>query len=129
MKWQVLLLKLVSTIFYQSFISHQMIALQKLWKMFSISSKTPFFFSKYLDFCFFIFPSFPPVSHCFRGWSKINLKVYDIINYLNKTLITHFVWYFEKKKKDMTMEILSIDRVLIKKHFYQKVMQKMCTKS
>ena len=37
-------LKLVSAIFYQIFIFHQMIALQKLWKMFSISSKKLFSF-------------------------------------------------------------------------------------
>ena len=35
-------LKLVSTIFYQIVIFHQMIALQKLWKMFFISSKKLF---------------------------------------------------------------------------------------
>ena len=46
------------------------------------------------DFQIFVFPSSPlflPVSHCFRAWSKINLKVYDVINCLNKNLITHFV--------------------------------------
>ena len=49
----------------------------------------------------FVFPSSPlflPVSHCFRGWLKLNPKVYDVINYLNKNLITHFVWYLEKEK-------------------------------
>ena len=40
-------LKLVSTIFYQIFISHQMIDLQKLWKMLFISSKTLSSFSRY----------------------------------------------------------------------------------
>ena len=43
-------LKLVSAIFYQIFISHQMIALQKLWKLFFISSKKLFLFSRYLSF-------------------------------------------------------------------------------
>ena len=41
------------------------------------------------DIQIFVFPSSPlflPVSHCFRAWSKINLKVYDIINCLNKNL-------------------------------------------
>ena len=42
---------------------------------------------------FFLF-SF--VNHCFRGWSKINVKVYDVIHCLNKNLITHFVWYLEQ---------------------------------
>ena len=46
------------------------------------------------DIQFFVFLSFPlflPVGHCFRGWSKINLKVHDVINCLNKNSITHFV--------------------------------------
>ena len=79
-------------------------------------------------FVFLSSPLFLSVSHCFRGWSKINLKVYDIINYLNKNLITHFVWYLGKEKR-YDIETLSIDRVLNKEHFYGKVMQKMCTKS
>ena len=121
-------LKLVSAVFYQIFIYHQMIALQELWKMFFISSRKLFSFSKYPNFCISVFRSFSPVSHCFRGWSKINLKVYDVINCLNKMLITHFVWYLEKEKR-YDIETLSIDRVLNKEHFYGKVMQKMCIKS
>ena len=123
-----LLLKLVSTIFYQIFIFHQMIALQKLWKMFFISSKKLFLFLRYLIFCIFIFPLFSPVSHCFRGWSKKNLKIYDVINCLNKNLITHFVWYLEKEIR-CDIETLSIDRVFNKEDFYRKIMLKMCTKS
>ena len=40
---------------------HQMIALQKLWKILFISSKKLFFFSRYLNFCIFFqsFPHFP----------------------------------------------------------------------
>ena len=78
-----------------------------------------------------LFPSFPlffPVSHCFRAWSKINLKVYDAINCLNKNSITHFVWYLEKEKRYDT-ETLSIDGVSNKEHFYGKIMQKICSKS
>ena len=90
-------LKLVSAIFYQIFIVHQMIALQKLWKKIFISSKKLFSFLRYSNFCIFIFPYFFPVSHCFRGWFKKNLKVCDVITCLNKDLITHFVWYFEKQ--------------------------------
>ena len=74
------------------------------------------------DIQIFVFPSSPlffPVSHCFRGWSKINLKVYDIINCLNKNLITHFVWCLEKEKR-YDIETLSVDRVLNKEHFYGK---------
>ena len=79
---------------------------------------------------FFVYPSslfFLSVSHCFRGWSKINLKVCDIINCLNKNSIAHFVWYLEKEKR-YDIETLSIDRVLNEKHFYSKIIQKMCTR-
>ena len=88
-----------------------MIALQKLWKMFFISSKKLF---QSRDVSIFAFPSSPlflPVSHWFRAWSKINLKAYDIINCLNKNLVTHLVWYLEKEKS-YDIETLSIDRVL-----------------
>ena len=40
-------LKLVSTIYYKIFIFYQMIALQKPWKMYFISSKNLFSFSRY----------------------------------------------------------------------------------
>ena len=109
------------------FIFDQMIVLQKLWTIFFISSKKLFSFSRYLNFCIPSSPLFLPVSHCFRGWSKINLKVYDVINCLNKNLKTHFVWYL-KKEKTYGIETLSIDRVLNKEHFYWKIMQKMSTR-
>ena len=124
---QVVSLKLVSAIFYQIFISDQMIVLQKL-KMFFIPSKKLFSFSRYSNFCISVFLFFPSVSHCFRGWLKINFEVDDVINFLTKNLITHFVWYLEKGKK-YDIETFSIDRVLNQEHFYWKVMQKMCTKS
>ena len=54
-----LTLKLVS-IFYQIFIFNQMIALQKLWKMFFVSSKKLFSFLRYSNFCISVFPSFSP---------------------------------------------------------------------
>ena len=46
------------------------------------------------DIQVFVFPSSPlfvPVSHWLGGWWKINLKVCDVSNCLNKNLITHFV--------------------------------------
>ena len=52
------MLKLVSAIFYEIFIFHQMVALQKLWKKFFISSKKLFSFLRYLNFCIFVFPAF-----------------------------------------------------------------------
>ena len=54
-------LKLVSAIFYQIFVFHQMIALYKLWKMLFISSKKLFSFSRCSNFSIFVFPSF---FHC-----------------------------------------------------------------
>ena len=87
--------------------------------MLFISSKKLFWFSRYSNFCIsshLSSPLFLPVSHCFRGWSKINLKVCEAINCLNQNLITHFVWY--------GIETLSIDRVLNKEHVYWKIMQK-----
>ena len=72
-------------------------------------------------FVFLSSPLFLPVSHCFRGCSKINLKVYDVINCLNKNLVTHFVWYPEKEKR-YDKETLSIDRVSNKEQFYGKIM-------
>ena len=121
-------LKLVSAIFYQVFIFHHMIALQKLWKMFFISSKKLFSFLRYLNFCIFVFSCFFLLRHCFRSWFKKNLRIYDVSNCLNKNLITQFVWYLGKEIRCDT-ETLCIDRELNKEHFYGKTMQKMCTKS
>ena len=59
-------LKFVSAIFCQIFIFHQTIALQKLWRMFFISSKKLFSFSRYLIFCVSIFPSFSPCLPLFN---------------------------------------------------------------
>ena len=73
-------------------------------------------------------PLFFPVSHCFRGWFKKHFKVYDVINCLNKNLITHYAWYLEKKIW-CDIETLSIDRVLTPDYFNGKIMQKICTKS
>ena len=97
-------------------------------KCFSFHLKSSF---RSWDIQFFVFLSFPlflPVGHCFRGWSKINLKVYDVINCLNKNSITRFVWYLEKEKR-YGIKTLSIDGVSDKKHFYRKIMQKMYSNS
>ena len=88
-------LKLVSTIFYfcttwWSFKNHE--------KCFLFHLKSSF---RSRDIQIFVFPSTPlflPVGLCIRGWSKINLKFYDVIVCLNKNLITHFVWHLEKEK-------------------------------
>ena len=74
-------------------------------------------------FVFLPCPLFFPVSQCFRGWLKINIKVYNVINCQNKNL-THFVWYLRKGGTSK----LSIDRILNNKHFYWKIIQKICIK-
>ena len=54
--------------------------------------------------------AFPPsalfltVSHGLGGSSKINLKFYDVVNCLNKNLMTHFASYLGKEK-GMTLYI------------------------
>ena len=63
-----------------------------------------------IQFYIFVFPSFLPffsTGHCFKGWSEINLKVYDVIHFLNKNLITHNVWYLEKEKV-MTLKLCEL---------------------
>ena len=52
-----------------------------------ISYKKLFSFSRYSNFCISIFPLFLTDSHCLRAWSKTNLKVYDVVNFLNINLI------------------------------------------
>ena len=111
--------------FFINFLFYQMIALHKSYeKCFLFHLKSSF---RSRDIQIFVFPSSPlflPVSHCFRAWSKINLKVYDVINCLNKNLIIHLVWYLEKEKR-CDIETLSIDRVLNKEHFYGKYAEHM----
>ena len=124
----VFLIKLVSAIFYQMLIVHQMIALQKLWKKNLFHLKSSF---RSWDIQIFVFSSSPlffPVSHCFRGWFKKNVKVCDVIICLNKDLITHFVWYFEKEIR-CYIEILAIDRLLNTEHFYEKLCRECAPKA
>ena len=96
-------------------------------KCFFISCKKLFSFSRYSNFCIFVFPPFFPVIQCFRGWLKKHIRVYDVMNCLNKKLITHFLYL--EREISCDIETLSIDRVLNTKHFYGKIMQKMCIKS
>ena len=110
-------LRLVSAIFIKSLFFHQMIALQKLWKMLFISSKKLFLFSRYSFFCISVLPSFSTYRSLLWKVIKINLKVHDVISCLNKNSISHFVWYPEKEKR-YGIEILSIDRVSNKEHYY-----------
>ena len=60
----VALLKLVAAIFIKFLFFLQIIALHKLWKMFFVSSKKLFSFSRYSNFCsvFHSFPHFPDLK-------------------------------------------------------------------
>ena len=73
------------------------------------------------DIHVFVYPSSPLFSLLAialeNDWLKLNIKVYDVTNRLNKKLV-----YLEKEK-GYDIKTLSIDRVLNKKHL------KMCTKS
>ena len=71
-------LKFVSAIFIKFLFFHQMIALQNLWKMFFISSKKLFSFSRYSTFC--IVPFLSTFSR-FQRTSGSGI-VYDVMNWL-----------------------------------------------
>ena len=68
-------------------------------------------------FLYFPLTLFPVVIHCFRRLLKINLKVYEVINCLNKNTKTHC---FISSEGSYDIEIWSVDRVLNKGHFYGK---------
>ena len=92
-------IKLLSVIFWEIFIFHQMIVLQKLRKMFLISSKNFFLFLRYSNFCISVFHSFSlcqPLLYRlledkFSSWWRLQLS--------KKELNTHIVWYLEKENK------------------------------
>ena len=84
--------------------------------MLFISSKKLFSFLRYSIFWISIFPLLFLVDNCFRGWSQINIKVYDVINCLNRNLITHFVWYLEKEK-GMTLKLRQLIEYYIRNIF------------
>ena len=86
------------------------------------------FVLKMFEFLYFFLPSFFPVGHCFRGWSKVNPRICDVIYFLNKNLIAHFVWYL-RKEPNYAIETLAIYKVLNKEHFHKKIMQKIRSKS
>ena len=93
--------------------------LSKTGKCFLFDLKSSFCSRNIQIFVFSSSPLFFPVCHCFRGWSKKNLEAYDIINCLNKNLITHLVWYVVKEIS-YDIETLAIDRGLSKEHFLWK---------
>ena len=113
-------LELVSTIFKKFLFVTKCLPFKNYKRCFLFHLKRSSF--HFWDIQIFVFPLSPlflPVSHCLRAWFKINLKVYDVINCLNKNLVTHFNWYLEKNKR-YDIDTLVIDTVLNKEHFYGK---------
>ena len=86
--------------------------------MLFVSSKKLFSFWRYSNFCISIFPSFFYLPLFYKMIVE-DKPVCDIINFLNKKLITHFVWYLENEKRH-DIETLLIDRVLNKDCFVEK---------
>ena len=123
-----MLVKFVSANFYQIFIFHQMIAIQKLWKIIFVSSKKALFVLEIFKFLYICPSLFFALSAIALEIDSRKMLVYDVVNCLNKNLNTHYVWYLEKEIR-CDIGTLSIDRVLNTEHFYGKIMQKMCTKS
>ena len=114
--------------FHQIFIFSPNDSPSKTEKCFLFHLKSSFHSRDVQIFVFLSFPLFLPVGHCFGGWSKINLKVHDVINCLNKNSINNFVWYLQKEKR-CDSETLAIDGISHKEQCYRKIMQKMCSKS
>ena len=104
-------------------IFYQWQSLNDYEKCFLFHLKSSFCSRDIQSFVFLFSALFPFFRHCFKVWSETNLEIYDIINSLNKNLARHFVWCLEKEKR-YEFGTLSIDRVLNKEHFLEKV----CTK-
>ena len=109
----------MSAIFYQIFIFHQMIALQKLINVFHFIQKALFFVEIFKLFYFRLLLFFSLSTIAWEVDPRKTL-VYYVINYLNKDLVIwNFVWYFEREiRRDI--EFLSIDRVLNRGTFLWK---------
>ena len=118
-------LKLICAIFYWIFIFHQMIPFKNYKKCFLSHLKNSFV-SWDIQILYLFFLSFFPCQQLFGR--LVQEQVYDVINCLNKNLITLYAWYLEKKRR-CDIETLSIDKVLSAENFHGKTMQKLCTKS
>ena len=112
--------------FYQIFIFSPIDSPAKTMKNTSYFIKKALFVLEIIKFLYFHPSLF--FFHCFRRWSKINLKVYDTINCLNKNSITHFVWYLEKEK-GVTLKLCPQMEYQIKNIFMEKSCRKYAAKA
>ena len=85
-----LCLKLVSAIFYQIILFTYWQPLKNYEKRFLFNLKSSFCSRDIQIFAFLSSLLFFPVSHCFRGWFKKYLKVYDVFNCLNQKITDFF---------------------------------------
>ena len=76
------------------YVGRYLIRFSKSFRPLHISSKMIFSFLIY-SFCPPLYFSLPGIA-LEDDWRKI-LRVYDVINCVNKNLIAYFVWYYEKK--------------------------------
>ena len=98
------------------------------WQPFKNYEKCSFRSRDIQIFVFLSFPFFLSVGHFFRRSWKINPKVHDAINCLNKNSIKHFVWYLGKEKS-YDIETLPIDGLSIKNIFIEKSCRKCAAKA
>ena len=119
-----MLVKFVSAIFYQIFIFHQMIAIQKLWKIIFVSSKKALFVLEIFKFLYICPSLFFALSAIALEIDSRKMLVYDVVNCLNKNLNTHYVWYLEKEIR-CDIGTLSIDRAFLWKNHAENVHQKL----
>ena len=80
------------------FFSTKLLPFKYYEKYFLFRLKSNFCSQVIETFVFLSSTIFLPAGHCFRGWSKIILKIYDVINFLNENLITCCLWNLEKEK-------------------------------
>ena len=82
-------LKFVFAIFIKFLFFHQMITLQNLWKMFFISSKKLFSFSRYSIFLYKSFFPFLPTLSRLKRTNRSGIT-YDVINWLEQICRCNF---------------------------------------
>ena len=125
-----------------SAIFNQMIALQKLWEMFFLFHLKNFY--RYRDIQVFFISAFLSFSPCqlllsrliqgnsqslWHHWlstkKQLHNILFDILGTKKMTLklLSSDIWVLN----NVSMEILSIDRVLHKESFLGEIMQKTCT--
>ena len=98
---------LKACVHYFSVFHHMIALLYNYEKCFLFHLKSSFRSRDIQDVVFPSFPLFFPVRYYFRWLLKINLKVYDVINCLNKNLLTQF-FDILRRKKAITLKLYQL---------------------